>query len=89
MRNQDKRLVCPVGFELSTDLIKNFPEFVSPHNSIKDLKKSGDRVGTEAKKAKRAHKLNRCKPFIIMVPRDRIGSNHHPALLTYRNNNIF
>jgi hypothetical protein len=46
-----KKLARPAGFELSADLIKNFPEFVSPHNSVKDLKKiSGDRVGTEVRK---------------------------------------
>jgi hypothetical protein len=44
-------LVRPAGFEPTADLIKNFPKFVSPHNSVKDLKKiNGDRVGTEAKK---------------------------------------
>jgi len=44
-------LVRPAGFEPAAGLFKNFPEFVSPHNSVKNLKNiSGDRVGTEAKK---------------------------------------
>ena len=51
MQNQREKLVRPAEFEPAAVLIKNFPEFVSPHNSVKGLKKiSEDRVGTEAKK---------------------------------------
>jgi len=35
MQNQGKKLVRPAEFEPAVDLIKNFPEFVSPHNSVK------------------------------------------------------